>query len=465
MRSKILYAALFFGLLTSVSINTALAQNGKSNLQLNYLTLDKAVQWAVSNSPTLAAKRLKMQQEEQELSRVRLSKIPDLSLSGDLRRNIIIPSTPIPASIMNPEARPDEMLYLKFNTGWNSTAGLNLTFDIFNPASYRQTIEQKLQNRISSYDVQISENDIRAEVAKSYAACVISQDQVESLRDDTAFYSKSLAEAQILYSQEKISMTDKNNIVIAYNTSILKFHNAENVLSESKVNLLYLLGEEASAANLDSMQLSENIPALYSKMNPEATGYVNGNLSGASPTSGSDLSRQSEVVSLAHSRIRSSNLKNAPSFSLKGFYGSNYYSNEFNLSNTGFWHGNSYIALSLNMPISQNITLRKETSQLKLQEQIERENLRDLQNSKSKELMDARKKLIFSMKEYELLNQNYDLSLRNLESSRAQLDKGYIQEKDYLEEQARCRNAYQSFLQAAYNVFINTIDLKKLGTE
>jgi outer membrane protein TolC len=351
MRINTIYAVLLV-FLTSLPLTPVFAQGSGSSLHLDNLTLDQAVQWSVSNSPSLAAKRLKLQQDEQELSRVRRSKIPDINFSGDLRRNIIIPTTPIPASIINPEAGPDEMLYMKFNTGWNSTAGLNLSFDIFNPASYRQTMEQKLQARISSYDVQISESDIRAEVSKSYAACVISQDQLESLSDDTAFYSKSLVEAQILYDQEKISLAEKNNAIIAYNTSILQFHNARNVLDESKSNLLYLLGEEVTSANLDSLHLSEDIPALYSKMNPEATGFVS-NEADASATKGSDLLRQSEVIALARSRVQSSRLKIAPSFSLKGFYGSNYYSNDFNISNTGFWHGNSYMALSLKIPITQ----------------------------------------------------------------------------------------------------------------
>jgi len=462
MRKYIIYAVL---LVIFPSVKTASSQNQVNSLKLDQLTLDEAIQWSVNNSPTLTAQRLKLQQEEQELLRIRAGKLPDIYLSGDLRRNLIIPTTPIPASIMNPAADPDQMLYMKFNTGWNSTAGINLSLDIFNPAAFRQATEQKLQKNITNYDLQISEKDIRTEVAKAYAACVISQDQVESYSKDTTFYSKSLAEAETLYEQNKISLTDKNNILIAYNTSIIQFHNAENVLYETKANLLYLLGEVVSEENLASLRLSEDIPALYAKMNPAAKGYISEKNPAGSVTTGSGISRQAEMIALTQSRITSSRLKIAPSVSLKGFYGSNYYSNDFNPGNFDFWHGNSYMALSLKIPMTQAFTLRRETTKLKLQEQIERENLRDMQNRKSKEWMDAGKQLIVSMSEYEMLRQNYELSTQNLNAVRAQLDKAYIQEKDYLEEQVRCRNAYQSFLQAAYNVFINTIDLQKLESE
>ena len=159
------------------------------------------------------------------------------------------------------------MLYMKFNTDWNSGAGINVSYDIFNPATFRQASEQKLQNRISSYDTRISETDIRAGIAQAYAACVISQDQLESMKSDTAFYHSSLMEATILFHQEKISLTDKNNAVIAYNTSIMQYRNAERVLNAAKANLLYLMGAEVSVRNIDALHLSEDIPALYAKMN------------------------------------------------------------------------------------------------------------------------------------------------------------------------------------------------------
>jgi outer membrane protein TolC len=363
---------------------------------------------------------------------------------------------------MDPAADPGEMLYMKFNTGWNSTAGINLSLDIFNPAAHRQTAEQKIQNSISNYDLQISENDLRTEVAKAYAACVISQDQVESFRDDTVFYSKSLAEAELLYNKNQISLTEKNNIVIAYNSSLMQYHNAENVLSEAKANLLYLLGEEVSSGNLASLHLSENIPALYRKMSPETNEFINNS---QETGKGYDLSRQSEVIALVQSRVKSSKLKTAPSLSLKGFYGSNYYNNDFNPGNVDFWHGNSYMAVSLKIPLAQAFTLSRETSQFRLQENIERENLRDMQNRKSKDMIEAANKLTISVKEYELTGKNYELSVQNLDASRARLDKEYLQEKDFLEEQVKCRNTYQKFLEAAYNVFINTIELRKLESE
>ncbi|MDP4275681.1 MAG: TolC family protein [Bacteroidota bacterium] len=459
MKNKILYTTLlilFPGILWPIA-----AQKPVSTLNLDHLTLDEAIAYSLNNSPELAVKRLMQQKDEQELSKVQRSKIPDIYLSNDYRRNIIIPSTPIPASMMNQGADPSQMLYMKFNTDWNSGAGVNLSYDIFNPAMHRQTSEQKQQNNINRYDTQISETDIRANIARAYAECVISQDQLESLKTDTVYYQQSLAEATELYFKEKISLQDKNNAIIAYNTSLTQFLNAEKVLFSVKANLLYLLGAEVSDKNTAELHLSEDIAALYAKMDHSLAG----NIASDSLTGGLSLARQAEVIALAESRITSASLKYAPTLSLSGFYGTNFYGNDFNLSDRNHWHGNSYISLSVRIPVTRALTTSKEVSQLKLQEQIERENLRKLQNQKNKEWLDAQAQLIASEKEYGMSRKNYSLTTENLKAAQALLGKGYLLNKDYLSEQVKCRNAYQNVLQSAYNVFINVINLQKIIAE
>ena len=94
MKNQIVYALplfLFMGMLPVA------AQEQVSSLSTDHLTLEGAIVYALNNSPELTAQRLKQEKDEQELSRIQRSKIPDIYLSGDIRRNLIIPSTPIPA--------------------------------------------------------------------------------------------------------------------------------------------------------------------------------------------------------------------------------------------------------------------------------------------------------------------------------------------------------------------------------
>ena len=126
-----------------VSVLSVLGQEKKINL--NALTLEEAVKYSLDHSPTFIAQQLKEQQAGYKLSQVKLDYLPDIYVTSDLRRNIIIPSTPIPASMINPSAPEDELMYMRFNTPWSSGAGLNLAFDIFNPETIGRKSEQEKQ--------------------------------------------------------------------------------------------------------------------------------------------------------------------------------------------------------------------------------------------------------------------------------------------------------------------------------
>jgi outer membrane protein len=458
MKSKILITLLVF---IFYGIKTISAQENAITIPLEKISLDGAIAVSLKNSPDIIVQKIKQQKDEQELARIKTGRIPNIYLSGDLRRNIIIPSTPIPAIMMDPSASTDKVVFMKFNTDWNSGTGINLTYDIFNPATIKQTSEQRIQNKINGYESQITERELVSNVTMAYAECVIAQAQYEALKGDTAYYSKSLKDAYELYNKEKISLADKNEILISYNTSLMKFMQAGRILNSAKADLLYLLGVVVNEKNISELSTSDDIPTLYNKVIKSIP--VKGTLGSSDTLSKSiRLAQQSEVISLAASRIKSSNLRYLPTVSLSGFYGTNFYGNNLSFTDNGVWHGNSYVALSLKIPLTQSITTTKEISQLKFQEQIEKENLRKMANQRNKELAEAEGQLIQYQKEYEINKKNYELSSQNLKASQSRFDKGYVMTKELLSDQLRCSNAYLSFLQAAYNVFTGSTNLEKI---
>ena len=108
-------------------------------------------------------------------------------------------------------------MYLKFNTEWNATVGLNLDYDLFSPDKVYATGERAQQLKIQEYEALISEQETRASVALAYAECVIAMEQLRSLESDTAYYSYLLNRADTLFEREKVSLIEKNEARVAYN--------------------------------------------------------------------------------------------------------------------------------------------------------------------------------------------------------------------------------------------------------
>jgi outer membrane protein TolC len=432
-RTIILYALLF-----SVTVS---AQES--------LTLEGAIQRALAHSPALNVEKMKNEAASIEVEESRLQHIPDIYLSGEMRRNLVIPATPVPAHVFDSSAKEGELMYLKFNTKYNSSAGVNLRFDLFNPEKINQVAEKKHQQRIQKYDTEISEEDLKERVALAYAECVIAEEQKKLLRGDTTYYAELLCNARQLYLKEKISLSGKNDTHRAYNESVAAYLEAAKIAGDRKAELIYLMGMDVTAANVASLSLAEDIPALLGALEMKALPAY-----GLTPL---EVLRQQEAVDLASLRLKSASWKYAPTVTLNGYYGTNYYNQEFTLFNNNLWRGSSYIGISLRVPVTQSFSTSKEVSRLRLQQLMEQENLRDIRNNREKERLNELSLLQVRKESYRLNRENWEMSQQNEAAVLFQFEKGYIQQSDLLNEKMKMQQNRHRFLQSAYDLFSSLI--------
>lgn len=408
-------------------------------------TLDKAVTYAMDHSPVLNINKLKLQEASIQVDESKLQYVPDIYLSGDLRRNLIIPATPVPANVFDPSASEGELMYLKFNTKWNSSAGLNMKYDLFNPEKVNSVAKQQHQLRIQEYDTEMSEAELKEKVALAYADCIIAEEEVKLLKDDVVYFEELLDNANQLFKKEQISLSEKNDANRAYNESVSKFLEAEKIAGDRKAELLYLIGKDVTSENIESLFLEEDIPSLLEKVEQKKTSK--------NILNDLEVLRQQEVTNLASLKVKSAQLKYAPTLSLNGYLGSNYYNNDFSLFNNNHWRGNSYIGLSVMLPISRSLNTTKEVSRLRLQQQMETENLRDIRNKQEKERLNNLSLLQVRQKNYQLSRDSWEMSLQNSKAVQLQYEKGYIRQSDLLNEQQKAGQYRHNFLQAAYDLF------------
>lgn len=409
------------------------------------LKLEEAIAYALEHAPERIRQKLQVGEAVIRLEEARLQHLPDIYASGDLRRNLIIPSTPVPAHLFDPDASEGELMYLRFNTTWHASAGINLSYDLFSPEKVNRVGEQKQQLKIEQYDEMISEKELREQVALAYAACVIAEEQLHSCKQDTAYYALLLRNAGDRYAKEQLTLVAKNEAQKAFNESVANCLRAEKIAADAKANLLYLAGAEVNPESVAALQLDENIPTLLGKM--EQTSSL------VPSWKELEMMKQQEMVSLAALRIRSAEWKYAPTLSLNGYLGTNYYNNELRLFNDRYWRGNSYIGLSLKVPISQALSTAKEVSRQRLQQRLEEATLQEICNRQEKERLQETSQLTVQRESYRLSGENLAMSEQNLRAAQLQFEKGYILQQELLSEQLKAQLTRQSYLQAAYDLF------------
>ena len=156
-------------------------------------------------------------------------------------------------------------------------------------------------------------------------------------------------------------------------------------------------------------------------------------------------------------RTRSAEWKYAPTLTLNGYLGTNYYNNELQLFNDRYWRGNSYLGLSLKIPISQALTTVKEVSRLKLQQRLEEAHLLEIRNRQEKERLQETSQRAVQRESYRLSEKNLKMSMQNLRAARLQFEKGYLLQQQLLNEQLNTQLAWQGYLQAAYDLFSSLV--------
>ena len=91
---------------------------------------------------------------------------------------------------------------------------------------------------------------------------------------------------------------------------------------------------------------------------------------------------------------------------------------------------------------------------------IESENLREIRNNRNKERLKELSELRVREENYQLNQQNWEMSQQNSLAIQMQFDKGYIQQSDLLNEQQKIKQTRHLFLQSAYDLFNSIITMK-----
>src|SRR5690554_4541658 len=73
----------------------------EEDIDLQNLSLNDVLRYSLQSSPTHRVSKLTVEESRLKLNQARITRIPEIYFSGDLRRNLIIPSTPVPAFLMD----------------------------------------------------------------------------------------------------------------------------------------------------------------------------------------------------------------------------------------------------------------------------------------------------------------------------------------------------------------------------
>jgi outer membrane protein len=370
---------------------------------------------------------------QQELLEIKTNRFPVFYIDANLQRNLIIPTTPVPAIAFDPNAQEGAIIPLKFATKWSSKAGMQVEWNIFNPTRKVEERQKELEIQKSELDQQLTLQSWKKDATLAYASIVFATEQYNSTQEDTQLYEELVSISKARYEAGR----EPSSSYIAAQQELerhnIQVYEAWSVLKEADQEL-------RKYTNLDSIQqLSSNFEEILRNIQ----GFDNTNY---------DIKSLEVDKSISELQLASVRKQLLPTLTFNGYLGEQYFSNELKLARKEEWFGNSFVNLALRIPLSgyftSQLTIRKISLNAELIDKQIQEITRneEIDNSQNKLKISAAEKKLEAYKKIETL------ALQNKQEQQEAYKAGRILLTNYSQVLMSYKKAKQDVWQAQYDL-------------
>ena len=410
-----------------ISINYA---NGQSlSIKELWTQIDKAA--------NIQGKKLNVDLQKEQLKVRNSERLPVIYGDINLQRNLIIPTTPVPAIAFDPNAPEGAILPLKFSTKWNSKAGVQLEWDLFNPTRKNNIEEDRIALEKSIVEESIERENWKTNATLAYSSIVLATEQYRASLLDSTLYAEINAVNKERFEAGRGKSEDYILSQQELERKRIRIHETWEVLENANLELNRYYSLDTIAV------ITSNIEDIVSEIEDKAN---------------NDYDQQLIKLDQTLSQVQLSGLKRQllPTISFNAYFGSQFFSNEFNIIDKSNWYGYSYASVGLKIPISAYFSSIPSLKKAKLNEEIFNKQLDDqtLQDKidsqqKSNKIKSAKEKIDRLNRILVLSEQNKDEKLAMYQNGRILLNEFNLANSDYLKAQ-------QDIWQAKYDL-INII--------
>lgn len=388
---------------------------------------------SLEHSPVYQQDILQTQIRRAELSELRTDRIPVVYIDANLQRNLIIPTTPVPAIAFNPDAAAGEIIPLKFATQWSSRAGVQLEWNLFDPK--RSLDEKERALAIRQAEVQTAKNaqDWKRDATLAYASVVLASQQYDLARQDSASYAQILAVSMARHQAGRES-------TVAYQAAQQEFERKQLMLYEAWAVLLEADLELRKYVDLSSTaSLSTDIDGIKNQV--QSIQKQNYTLQ--------SLAIDQQIVAIQRRSLRRQLL---PSVTLNAYWGEQYFDNDFRIFRGESWFGNSFVNAALRIPLSTYLTSGPTLRKAALQAEITAQQLNEEQRLDDIQMRQQAVRIKAAIKKSEGLERIVELALQIKIDQEATFRAGRLLLSEYNETVAAHRQAQQELWQAQYDL-------------
>ncbi|MBR4966849.1 MAG: TolC family protein [Bacteroidaceae bacterium] len=437
-------------LMTVVALLTTFTFTAKAqeNTPTMHITLDKAIELALSDNPTMKVAEKEIELKEVAKSEAWQNLLPSVTLDGAIQYNVKVASMKMD---MGGQTMEIKMGKDDSNT-WN--AALQVAIPLYAPAVYKAMSLSKSDLQLAVEKSRGSKLDLINQVTKAYYQLMLAQDSYEVLKENYELAETNFDIVNKMFEQGRVSEYDKISAEVQKNNAWPSVVSGKNSVEMAQLQLKVLMGITADVEFIvaDNLKNYENDMAN--------TLDIDIDLSNNSSLKQIDL--QSELLSKQRKMLKTSF---QPTLALVGSYQYQSISNQnWNIAKYN-WSDAATITLSLSIPLYKagNFTSLK-TNKIQQSQLIEtRVNTERMLNMQAQSYIDN---MTASAEQLQSNKTAVELAEKGLQISQKRYDVGKGTILELTNSQVSLTNTRLSYNNTIYDYLVAKTDLNKvLGIE
>lgn len=412
------------------------AQEVKETLTL---TLDKALEIALSENPTIKVADEEIALKQTAYKETWQTLLPEVGLTGSWQHTI-------QAAVM----KLNDMEFKMGKDGTNTVAAVaSVSLPIFAPAVYKAMSMTKTDIELAAEKARASKQDLVNQVTKAYYQLMLAQDSHEVLKQSFAVAEENYNVVNAKYQQGSVSEFDKISAQVQMNSVKPNVISAANAVALSQLQLKVLMGITADVnLKIDDSLENYETSVFTNQMEQTNEGLVNN-------TTMRQLDLNMKILQQNRKSLYTSfmpTLGAQLNYQYQSLYNDNW--NVFDYS----WSGSSTLAFSLSIPLyrASNFTKLK-TNRIQMnqlqQNRINVERQLNMQMQSYQKNMKASSEQVSSNKE----NVAQAKKAVEISGKRYEVGKGTVLELN--NSQVQLTQAELTYNQSIYDYLVAKADL------
>ena len=406
------------------------------------LTLEKAIEIALSENPTVKVADMEIQRVDYSQKSAWYNILPSLTASAQYSKY----AAPATMSLAG--------MVIKLPTDFNATANLQLSLPLFVPALWESIKMTKLDMQLAVEKAHASKITLRNDVTKAYYGVLLAQDSYKTLQSGLSLAEEVYQQAKNRFEHGISPEFDVISAEVQMKNLQPSLMEVENGIEQAKMFLKILLGLEIS----QPVTVTGNLIDYENTIN-ETNSMLNFSLNGNTDLSQIDI--QQKQLERAFALQRTQRMPTLAAFGSYTYAGTgnnagySFFTQQYTPASTAWFSQGLLVGMQLSVPLTgiyTNIAKEKQTkiqmNQLAMQRDYLKESL-DLQVHTALNSMDKAAKQADVAKSNEALAQKgYDIALKRYDTGMGTILELQNASLSLTQAQLSRRQAISSYLNA-----------------